>query len=129
MIKPPQVNGLVLCDRVRVEKEPPSFNLEGIFLTREFTVFPTPIVTFDVYASFFDGRGEGLLRLLCTQLEGERDIYYYDTWWVFSRHVQTMHLVRSVKKLFFTEPGRYSFTLAFDNIPLTVRYLDVKEVH
>jgi hypothetical protein len=129
MNKSPRVYGLTLCDRVRVERNPPSFNLDGIFLAREFAAFPTQACNFDIYACLFDGRGEGVIDLTCTQLEGEQDIYYHRGWLAFPHSVPTVHYVRSVKGLRFRKAGRYAFTLSFDKTPLTVRYLDVKGSH
>ena len=129
MTKPPQVYGLILCEKVRIETKPPGYCLDGLFLGREFEAFPTPWLSFDVYAVLFDGRGEGEMKLTCTQLETEQDIYYYGRWYAFSRKVQTVVYAQSVKKLRFENPGRYAFTLSFDKVPISVRYLDVREAH
>jgi len=128
MIKSPQVYGLTLCERIRVEKTPPLFCLDGLFLVREFQAFPSPPQSFMVYATFFDGRGEGEMKLTLTRLEGEQDIRYHTRWYVFPQQVQTLHYIQQVNNLIFDEPGRYALTLSFNKIPLTVRYLDVKEV-
>ena len=127
MIKPPQAYGLILCERVRIETNPASFCLDGLFLGREFKAFPTPWFAFDVYAALFDGRGEGEMRLTCTWLEKEEDIYYHGRWYAFSRQVQTVLYTHTVRKLRFQNAGRYAFTLSFNKVPFTVRYLDVRE--
>jgi hypothetical protein len=127
MIKRPQVSGLILCDNPRIETAPPQFALEGLFLAREYASFPTPIQSLTAYACFFDGRGEGEMRLTCTRLENEEDIYYHSRWYVFPARLPMLHYILPVRKLIFPQPGRYAFTLTFDGEPLTVRYLDVKE--
>jgi hypothetical protein len=127
MIKPPQVYGLILCEDVRVDIAPPRFCLDGLFLGREFSSFPTARLAFMVYVALFGGRGEGVMELACMELESEQDIYYHRRWVAFSEPAKTIHYMISVKKIIFPNAGRYRFPMSFDKEAFAIRYLDIRQ--
>lgn len=126
MVKAPHVCGLILCESFKVDPPRRRISLEGLFLIREYPVFPAASGPFTVYAALFDGRGEGELCLSCTHLESEKEVYYHKKWIAFPEGGRTIHLEIPARKLNFPKPGRYSFTLLFNKEPLTVRYLDIR---
>lgn len=127
MVKAPQVSGLILCERERVETAPARFILDGLILAREFSIFPTQEQAVTIYAAFFGGRGEAELKLTCMHLESEEDVYYHKRWYAFPPGVPIVHCTIPVKRLMFPIAGRYLFTLFFDDVVLTTRILDVRQ--
>jgi hypothetical protein len=128
MTHTPQASGLILCERVRVEPSPPTFNLDGLFLGRAYATFPVAVPAFHVYAALVDGRGEGLMELACMELESERDIYYHKKWIAFPAPARTYHYVIPVRKLILPGPGRYRLTMSFDKQLIAFRIFDVRKV-
>src|SRR6267143_627056 len=112
MVKPPQVCGLILCQQMSVDMALARMSLDGLFLVLRLSHFPSPPVKFTAYAAFFDGRGEGEMRLTCTHLETEADIYYHKRWLAFSDPGRTIHYEVRVRELVFPRPGRYVLTLS-----------------
>jgi hypothetical protein len=63
MIRIPKVIGLTLCDHVEIDPHTGQFSLVGVFYSRYFRQFPSPIIAFTVYAALYGGRGEGTMQL------------------------------------------------------------------
>jgi hypothetical protein len=124
MVKPPQVCGLILCREMTVDMVQRNVALDGLFLVLHVARFPSP-VQFTVYTALFGGRGEGEMSLTCMHLETEADIYYHKRWLGFPDAGRTVHYEVPIRQMILPRPGRYAFTLAFNNTALTVRYLDI----
>lgn len=128
MVKLPDVLGLVLCDEFQVDAVARRVSLMGLFLSLRFTAFPARCRPFAVYAALFDARGEGEMRLICTRLETEEDLYYNSWWCSFPSAGRTTHLPMRIPGIEFPAPGRYRLTLSFDQKTISTRFFDVVRV-
>jgi hypothetical protein len=122
----PDVIGLILCERMAVDRSKPALSLVGLFVAKTFQRFPTPPQHFTVYAQLYGGSGEGTIALRVYNLETERDIYRHQRWTAWPGPGQPQHHEIRVKKCIFPRPGRYRFVLSFDGQELAACSLDVK---
>ena len=125
MVKLPDVVGLVMCEQFKVDPTTHRVSLDGLFSSLRFRVFPSRPISVTAYAALFDGRGEGEMRLTCTRLETEEELFYHSRWCSFSMHGMMVHFTMTIRKLRFPAPGRYAFTLSFDGNLLTTSFIDV----
>lgn len=125
MVKLPEVLGLIPCERFHVDPQAGRMSLVGVFLTLRFGVFPARMREFTVYAALFDARGEGEMRLTCSRLETEEDLYYNSWWSSYPTPGRITQMAQPIRGVVFPAPGRYSITLSFDRRPVSIRYLDV----
>ena len=65
------------------------------------------------------------MEVVVNRLETEEDIYSYRRWFAFPRRGLFIHLEIPVRRCIFPAPGRYVFTLRFDEKELAQRPLDV----
>ena len=134
MFRRPRVVGLTLCDGMGFPPPDGKPSLIGIFQARHFKRFPSPKIDFTVYFALFDGVGEGIIRLVITQLETEEDI------WIIEEKVNLpgrgMHrnCLFQVRGCIFPSPGNYALTIRLRQIgqeegeDLSHRYLDVFQI-
>src|SRR5438105_9143223 len=80
MIQIPKVVGLTLCDHIDIDPQTGQFSLVGIFHSRYFRQFPSPVVGFTVYAALYGGRGEGTIELKINRAETETEVYRFRRW-------------------------------------------------
>ena len=125
MLKKPTALGLILCERVDVDRATGRFSLLGLFQSRHFRQYPTPPQTFTVYGALFDGMGEGTLELVVVWLATDQKIYRYQRWLAFSSRLMTVHMEVKLKRCIFPAAGRYDVILRFDGEEVSHRYLDV----
>jgi hypothetical protein len=124
MAKLPKVVGLVVCDRMDVNPQSGQVSLVGILQALRFSVFPSPVRQFTVYAALADGSGEGTIELVVSRVETETDRYRQRRWCTFPDRPMVVNLEFTVRCVFPT-PGRYMITLRFDGTILTNRYFDI----
>jgi hypothetical protein len=62
-----------------------------------------------VYAALFDARGEAEMRVTCTRLETEEDLYYNSKWNSFPSAGRIDLFTMFISRLEFPAPGRYAF--------------------
>ncbi len=124
MVRLPKIVGLTLCDHIDVDPQTGQFSLVGVFHSRHFRKFPTPVVPFTVYAALYGGQGEGTIELAVKQAETESDIYRLQKWLSFPDR-QLINLELKVPRCVFPEPGRYLLALRFDKQNLTNRALNI----
>jgi hypothetical protein len=122
MAKLPKIVGLTLCDHIEVDPQSGHFSLMGIFHSRRFRQFPSPVVRFTVYTALYGGQGEGTIELVINQAETEKDIYRLQKWLSFPDR-QLINLELKVTRCVFPEPGNYLVGLRFDKRNLTNRTL------
>src|SRR5262245_59339338 len=80
MARPPQVAGLVFCDRFDVDPIARQTSLLGLFQARPVTAFPAVLPRFTVYAALFSGSGEGTMELVGRRMETEANLYRDRRW-------------------------------------------------
>lgn len=121
----PDVVGLILCESLDVDVETGVTSLVGIFNSRHFWDFPSPVDQFTVFATLHAGVGEGTMQIVVSRLETEQDIDIYTQWLSFPERGLFVTLEVQLKKLVFAAPGRYSLTLRFNEQYITHRYLEI----
>jgi hypothetical protein len=125
MVKLPEAMGLILCEDLAIEATSRRVSLRGVFISRRFSAFPAQSTRFMVYAALFDARVEAEMRLTCTRLETEEDLYYNSKWYSFPSPGRISLFTMFVGRMEFPAPGRDAWTLLFDGQPITTSYLDV----
>src|SRR5262249_3319221 len=125
MARPPEVQGLLLCDEITCERSGAHFSFLRLMQARVFPTFPTPPQAFQAYAALYGGSGEGTIELACFRLETEEKVYRYQRWLAFSSHGLVVNLVIPVKKCVFPAPGRDDFRLFFERVELTHRFVEI----
>jgi hypothetical protein len=126
MNQPPIVAGLVLCEQYEVDPSNARVNLRGIFQTRMFPTFPSPPASFTVFATLFDGMGEGLLQLTITNLQPNALVHRYRRWFAFpDNRLLPVNLEIKIRQCIFPSPGRYALELSFDSQSVSERTLQV----
>ena len=124
MVKMPKIVGLTLCDHIDVDLATGQFSLVGIFHSRHFRQFPSPVVRFTVYAALYGGKGEGTIELAVKQAGTEKDIYRLQKWLSFPDR-QLVNLELKVTRCVFPEAGRFLVSLRFDKQNVTNRTLNI----
>jgi hypothetical protein len=123
MIRVPKVAGLTLCHHIEVDPQSGQYSLMGIFHSRYFRSFPSPMIGFTVYAALYGGEGEGTIELTVSQAQTEREIYRLRKWVSFAdRRLINMEL--KVNRCVFPEAGRYLLGLRFDEQTVTSRIMN-----
>jgi Family of unknown function (DUF6941) len=125
MARPPQVAGLVFCDRFDVDPLARQTSLLGLFQARTVTAFPAVLPQFSVYVALFGGSGEGTMELVGRRMETEADLYRDRRWIHLPGSGATLQLVLPVIGMAVPAAGRYSMILRFDGHDLTQRILDI----
>jgi len=125
MPKKPEPVELVLCEGLHFDVQAGKMSLVGVFNSRRFVSFPTPIQQFTVYAGLQGGEGQGTMRLTVSQADTEADLYQFESWRGFSDPDLIVMYEGIVRKVVFPEAGRYIVTLRFDGEIVADRILDV----
>lgn len=127
MTKLPSVLSLVLCRELLVDPIRGETSLAGLFHARSVSLFPSPPQTFTVYVALKGGKGEGIMQLVITCLETEKDVYSYKKWFVVPGPDAVVNIEIMIRKCRFPVSGRYGFSLRFDGEEVTHRTLQVSE--
>jgi hypothetical protein len=125
MTKLPKLVALVLCNELRVDPVKGETSLGGLFHARFVQSFPSPPQVFTVYVALNGGIGEGIMQLVVTCLETEKDVYSYKKWFIASGPDSVVNVEIKIRKCRFPVPGRYGFSLRFDDEEVTHRTLQV----
>ena len=99
--------------------------MAGLFHTRFVPAFPTTSQTFTVYAALNGAQGEGIMHLLVTSLETEKDIYSYKKWFVAADPDTVINVEIKVRRCSFPVSGRYGFSFRMDGEEISHRTLTV----
>jgi hypothetical protein len=118
--KLPQVMGLVFCEGFDV----PTLALRGLLQARRFSKFPSDSPPIVVYRALYSRGLEGTIQLDCVRLETESVIFRHREW-VNLPAGTVIHWMKTIERMIFPAPGRYSFKLLFDDIELTERFFEV----
>jgi hypothetical protein len=128
MMKPPRVVGLVLCKSFNIDPAVGELNLLGVFHSLAFAAWPTPAQRFVAFAALHGGRGDGRIELAVTRLETEESIYLYQYWYTVPDPDLIVNLEIKVRRCIFPAPGRYGFSLRFEDKELAYHPLDVRSL-
>ncbi len=121
----PELVSLVLCDRIEMNPAARQYSLVGLFHSRRFASFPSPVQEFSAYAALHGGVGEGRITLVIAHAATEEEVYRFQRWTAFPGRGLISTFEAPVRKCVFPEPGRYFVTLRFEDMILTHRPLDI----
>ena len=127
MTKLPSVLSRVLCNEIRVDPIKGETSLAGLFHARTVPRFPSPPQAFTAYVALKGGKGEGIMQLMVTSLETEKDVYSYEKWFVAPGQDAIVNIEIKIRKCRFPVRGRYGFSLRFDGEEVTHRTLRVSQ--
>ncbi len=121
----PDLVSLTLCNRIEVNPATGEYSLVGLFHSRRFASFPSPVQKLAVYLALHGGTGEGRMKLVIARAETEAPVYTHEIWRAFPGADLISIFELTVQRCVFPVAGRYLITLWFEDAILAQRVLDV----
>ncbi len=125
MVKLPKAVGLILCNRIEIDKVQVEYSLHGLIHGLTFSKWPAISPSFMAYAALQGGSGEAKIEIEANHLQTERTVYRYSRWFTIPDPRRSAAFEARISRCVFPSPGRYSFSLRFDRQELSRYLLDV----
>ena len=129
MTPKPVVIGLLLCDRVIVDKDTNSPSAIGIFTGLAVESFPSESPHFSVLTVLTDAKGQGTGKVVVYRLDEhwlrQEEIYSTEHTIRFPDRFAVINFNLRVRTIRFPTPGNYEFVLFIDNDEIAHRRLNV----
>jgi hypothetical protein len=130
MSVPPIALGIYFCSRLEVDAARREVSLEGLFSSRAFNQFPSPLVPLSFFSYLSGGRGEGNLQLEIFRIFADgrtQGIWRQKRWVRFPDDPMIPVPVHFLaRKLSFPGAGDYLVQLSFDGQSICDRQLRVR---
>jgi hypothetical protein len=123
MTPTPVALGLTLCDYVIVEERTKKISTIGSFSSLKVRQFPTIPQPFCVLATLTDSVGDGIMDLVITEIEGNKETYAFRQPAHFSDRLAETKVLFRIKNCSFPKAGWYEFALLADSEFITQRRL------
>src|SRR5579884_829091 len=96
MVKPPRAVGPLLCRDVFLAPNTATLSLVGLFNTRSYAQWPSPVDPFFFYALLVGGEGDGLIEFTVLRAATEQMIYRYRRWYAVPAPDFPVHFLQRV---------------------------------
>jgi hypothetical protein len=115
MTPPPHAQGLLICERVIVDRDTGNPSCIGAFTHLDSTDFPIQSPTFYAFSSLTSGRGSGIMKLTITDLHDLQTLADYPFSIEFDDRFSTIHFNLRIADWVYPWPGSYAFELFVDD--------------
>ena len=125
MVPPPIVLGLTVCEKAIVEEGTRNVTLVSTFTKLLVDEFPTSPQKFSVYVVLTEGHGNGIINVVISSLETNREVHQTRGPIHFPDQLMEMRLLFNVTNCVFPAPGAYQLMLVLDGECLALRRIHV----
>ena len=125
MTPSPIAVGLILCEKIIVEKRTGNVTLVSTFATLRVDGFPSRPDRIAFSAVLTGGEGEGTVDLVLTHLESDEEAYRMRRMLRFPGRLAEVQIAFHIRDCSFPSPGQYDATLFVDGDPVARRKFSV----
>ena len=130
MTPAPTAQGLIICERVIVDRDTGNPSCIGIFSHLDSSEFPLQAPSFHTFSSLTNAQGRGIIKLVISDLRDLTTHAEYPFPIEFDDRFGTIHFNLRISDWVYPEAGVYSFELLVDEdlIAQTVVAVQEREV-
>jgi len=115
MAQRPNAVALLLCEQTIVEEKTHNVTPINQFFRRRVAYFPSPPLTFTVFAILTDGQGRNAMKVQVTHLATMEDLYTRSWQMTFRDPLAQVRVMLRVRDCSFPAPGLYQVSLNGNN--------------
>ncbi len=129
MTPEPNVNAMLICDHVIVDKFTGKKSLIGIFENINSPIFPVAHPTLSIYISLTDAQGKYKIGLKVVDLETDKQVGGADIPEIeVHDRLATSEVIMNMRGIRFAHPGKYVFNIYANDYPVGSKTFSVVKV-